>query len=56
MLCWNLHQAHLQEVGFIQIQANHVRVKGLRQLVWPLDDSQGPPQLHGHNPRLMCVT
>ena len=33
---------------------DHVRVKGLRQLVWPLDESEGPSQLHGHGPWLVC--
>lgn len=29
--------------------AYHVRVKGHRHLVWPLDESQGPSHLHGCN-------
>ena len=48
--------AHLQEIALLQIPTDHVRVKGLRMLVRPLDDdeSQGPSQLHCHGPWLMC--
>ena len=34
--------------------ADRVRVKGLTKMVRPLDESQGPSQLHGHGPWLMC--
>ena len=37
----------------MHILANPVKVKGLRQLVWPLDESQGLSQLHGHGPWLV---
>jgi hypothetical protein len=37
-----------------QIPGYHIRVMGLRQLVRPLDESQGPSQLHDHGPWLMC--
>ena len=40
--------------GPTQILANHVRVKGLKQLVWPSDESEEPSQPHGHGPWLMC--
>ena len=32
IVCQNVHQAHLQEVGLMQIPAHSVKVKGLRQL------------------------
>ena len=54
MVCRNLRQAHLQEVGLAKIPANHVGFTGLRQLIWPLEESQGPSQLHGHGPWLVC--
>lgn len=31
-----------------QIPVDHVRVKGFRQSVQPLDDNQGPSQRHDH--------
>ena len=34
--------------------AYHVRVKGRRHLVRPLDESQRPSHLHGRNPWLVC--
>ena len=37
----------------MQIPTDHVRVKGIGQLVQPLDKSQGPSRLHGHGPWLM---
>lgn len=49
MVCQNLHQTHLQKVGQTQIHANHIRVKGLTQLAWSLNESQWPSQLCGHN-------
>ena len=49
-----LRQARLQELGMTQIPANYVRVKNLRQLVQPLDESQGPSQSHGPNLWLVC--
>ena len=35
-------QVHLQEVGMLNIPADHVKVKGLRYLVRPLNESHGP--------------
>ena len=56
MVCSNLHQAHLQEIGLTQISAYHVIVKGLRMLVCSLDEdeSQGSSQLHGHGSWFIC--
>jgi hypothetical protein len=54
MVCRNMHQAHLQEVGLMQFPANHVKGEDLRQLVWPLDESRRPSQYHGPGPWLMC--
>lgn len=54
MVCENLRQAHLYELGLTKIPACLVEVKGLRQLVRHLDESQGPSQLHGHGPWLVC--
>jgi hypothetical protein len=50
MVYQNLCQAHLQGVGLTKILADDVKIKGLRQLVQPLDERQGPSQLHGHGP------
>ena len=47
ILCQNLHHAHLQEVGLMQIPAKHV--SGMA-----LGGYQGPSQSHGHNPWLVC--
>jgi hypothetical protein len=50
----NWHQAHLQEVGLAQIPIDHVVVKVFKQVVKPLDESQGLSQLHGHGPWVVC--
>lgn len=42
------------EVGISKILVDHVRVKGLRWLVRPLNEIQRPSQLHGHIPWLEC--
>ena len=34
--------------------ANHVSIEECIQLVWPLDESKGPSQLHGHGHGLVC--
>ena len=54
MVCRNLYQTHLQEVDLMHIPVNHVRVKDLKLFVQPLNESQGPSQLHGRGPWLMC--
>ena len=54
IVCWNLCKAHLQEVGLTQILAHHVKVKSLKQLVQPLNESQMSSQLHGHGPWRGC--
>ena len=33
---------------------DHVKVTGLVQMMWPLGESQGPSQLHGHGHWLVC--
>ena len=54
MVCWNLRQAHFQEVGLMQIPTHYVSfyTKWVFPflVVWPLDESQGPSQVRGHNP------
>ena len=47
---WNILRVHFQEVGLMQILTNYVRVKSQKQLIWPLDESQGPSQLRSHGP------
>lgn len=37
-----------------KIYIDHTWQTVLVQLVWTLDDSQGPSQLHDNNPLLMC--
>lgn len=51
---WNLRQANLQDVGFTQVQANLVEVKGLQQLFQLLDETHGPSHSHGHDTWLVC--
>ena len=41
-ILWIMLQVHLQEVGMLNIPADHVKVKGLRYLVRPLNESHGP--------------
>ena len=49
----------LQEVGTMQIPANHANISINKispfLMVCPLEESQGPSKLHGHNPLFMCA-